>query len=34
MQEVKELFSYVDKDRSDQISFDEFLVAFRVCNMF
>ena len=34
MQEVTELFSYFDKDGSGQISFDEFLVALRVCNMF
>ena len=34
MQEVTELFSYFDKDGSGQISFDEFLVALRVCSMF
>ena len=34
MQEVTEVFSYFDKDGSGQISFDEFLVALRVCNMF
>ena len=34
MQEVAEVFSYFDKDGSDQISFDEFLVALRVGNMF
>ena len=28
------MFSYFDKDRSGQISFDEFLVALRVGNMF
>ena len=32
MQEVTELFSYFNKDGSGQISFDEFLVALRVCN--
>ena len=34
MQQVTEVFSYFDKDRSGQISFDEFVVALRVCNMF
>ena len=35
MQEVTEVFSlYFDKDGSGQISFDEFLVALWVCNMF
>ena len=34
MQEVTEVFSYFDKDGSGQISFDEFLVALQVCNMF
>ena len=28
------MFSYFDKDGSGQISFDEFLVALRVCSMF
>ena len=28
------MFSYFDKDGSGQISFDEFLVALQVCNMF
>ena len=28
------MFSYFDKDGSGQISFDEFLVVLRVCNMF
>jgi Ca2+-binding EF-hand superfamily protein len=28
---VQEMFSYIDKDGSGKISFDEFLKAIRVC---